>query len=107
MEESRRPIILEPPENAETWDRNRGDTSFEIDGSALRNRFREFFRNFRNGNVYVYRDALVRHWNRSEFFIEIDLSHLNEYDEILFNNLQVKKTKIKCFYFHSSYIIYN
>ena len=62
---------------------------FETDGSVLRRNFREFFRTFRLGNVYIYRDALMRHWNREEYFIEVDLAHVSQFDEGLFNNLQV------------------
>jgi hypothetical protein len=66
-------------------------TAFEIEGANARQRFREFFRNFRQGHTYIYRDALIRHWNRGEYFVEVDLAHLNEYDDILLNALQVIK----------------
>lgn len=80
-------MVLEPPGELI---RNRGNLDFDTDvkGAAARQRFREFFRNFRQGNVFIYRETLVRQWNRREFFVEVDLSHVNEYDEILFNNLQ-------------------
>lgn len=63
-------------------------------GAAIRSRFREFFRNFRLDNVYPYRDALVRHWNQREYFIEVELAHLGQYDETLFNYIQVSLTYI-------------
>jgi len=63
---------------------------FNIEGSNARSRFREFFRNYRLDNVFIYRDALIRNWNRRHYFVEVDLSHLNQFDEILFNNLQVQ-----------------
>lgn len=87
-DEIRRPVVLQPPDLNDSWGSN-NLVNFEIDGSGARNRFREFFRNFRLENVYLYRDALIRHWNRKELFVEVDLSHLNQFDEILFNNLQV------------------
>ena len=87
MEEARAPTVLEPP-GEPVRNRGGGGLDFEVEGSAARQRFREFFRNFRQGNVFVYREALMRQWNRREFFVEVDLAHMNEYDEVLFNNLQ-------------------
>jgi hypothetical protein len=87
-DESRAPVVLQPPDAGDTWGGSRL-VNFDIDGSSARNRFREFFRNFRLENVFIYRDALIRHWNRKEMFVEVDLSHLNQFDEVLFNNLQV------------------
>lgn len=82
---SRRPIVLqrggEGLENAAN--------SYQLDGSTGKIRFREFFRNFRLGSVYIYRDALIRQWDRREYYVEVDIAHVNEYDEILFNNIQV------------------
>ena len=62
----------------------------EINGPSAKIRFREFFRNFRNGGVYAYRDELLRRWNRNEYYVEVDLSDLNEYDELLFNMIQTR-----------------
>lgn len=87
-EETRRPVVLQPPDLGDSWG-SRSSVNFDIEGSSARNRFREFFRNFRVDNVYIYRDALIRHWNRKELFVEVELAHLNQFDEILFNNLQV------------------
>jgi len=87
MDDSRAPVVLEPAgAMPSTTDRSL-NSDFEIQGSTARHRFREFFRNFRQGNVYKYRDALVRQWNRREYFVDVDLAHVNEYDEVLFNNL--------------------
>ena len=33
--------------------------------------------------------VLIRNWNKNEYYIEVDLAHINEYDEALFINLQV------------------
>ncbi|KAJ1428371.1 MCM2/3/5 family-domain-containing protein [Ochromonadaceae sp. CCMP2298] len=73
-------------------------TNFDIDGSSARNRFREFFRNFQLENVYIYRDALIRNWNRKELFVEVDLFHLNQFDEVLFNTLQTRPNDIMSFF---------
>jgi hypothetical protein len=55
-----------------------------------RRRFREFFRNYQKDSIFIYRDALILRWGRREYFVEVDLAHLNEFDEVLYNNLQVK-----------------
>lgn len=57
--------------------------------NQARLRFREFVKSFRQGNVYFYRDALTRQFGKNEYCLEIDLAHVNEYDEMLFNSLQV------------------
>lgn len=79
-------IVLAPRDDEYT----RASTAENPEGANARLRFREFFRNFRIGNVYLYRDALVRNWNRREYFVEIDLLHLSEFDDGLFNALQVR-----------------
>jgi DNA replicative helicase MCM subunit Mcm2 (Cdc46/Mcm family) len=89
-EEYRRPVVLQPPEAGDSWGGS-VSTDYDIDGSTTRSRFREFFRNFRIDNVFIYRDSLIRHWNRRELFVEVDLSHLNQYDPVLFNSLQVEQ----------------
>jgi len=55
----------------------------------IRRRFREFFRNYQVRSEFIYRDRLIHQWGRHEHFIEVDLAHLNEFDEILYNSLQV------------------
>ena len=88
--ESRQPVVLQPPDTNASWSNSDGGLiNFNIEGSNARSRFREFFRNFRLDNVFIYRDALIRNWNRRDYYVEVDLSHLNQFDEILFNNLQV------------------
>eukprot|EP00605_Chrysophyceae_sp_TOSAG23-4_P000993 GSChrysophyteH1.ASY1.ANO1.1094.1 assembled CDS len=89
------PVVLESYSDP-TADLTRNlDINFEnIPGATVRARFREFFRNFRQGNVFIYRDALVRQWNRREYFVDVDLAHINEYDEVLFNNLQSRPEDI-------------
>ena len=64
--------------------------AFRLSGAQARQRFREFFKHFRLGNTFVYRDSLVRHLHREEFFVEVDLAHVQEYDDKLFNNLHDK-----------------
>ena len=80
IDESRAPVVLESFSESTDTSRNL-NSNFEIPGATARAHFREFFRNFRLGNVYIYRDALVRQWNRGEYFIDVDLAHVNEDDE--------------------------
>ena len=98
MEGSRAPIVLEPAGSASAAIDRSLNNDFELQGSTVRHRFREFFRNFRQGNVYKYRDALVRQWNRREYYVDVDLAHVNEYDEVLFNNLQSRPDHIMPFF---------
>lgn len=86
--ESRPIVILEPPEHASSWGQ-RNDLNFEFEGLTARAKFREFFRNFRVDSVYIYREALIRNWNRGIFSVDVDCSHLNEFDEVLLHHLQV------------------
>jgi len=85
--------VLEPVNGAHE-ERMQVGADFEMEGSLVRRSFREFFRNFRVGAVFPYSDALVRQYNRREFFIEVDLAHVHEYDEVLFNNLQSRPSEL-------------
>lgn len=96
-EDISRVTVLQPPDNVDSWGRNR-TVNYEVDGSNARIRFREFFRNFKLDNVFLYRDALVRNWSRNLYFVEVDLAHLNEFDEALFNSLQTRPTEIMHFF---------
>ena len=89
-DESLRPVVIEPPGDYVGRERaGARNSEYDIEGSAARRRFRELFRNFRKGNIYIYRDSLLRHWSRKEFFVEVDVGHINEYDDILLQSLQV------------------
>ena len=92
MGDTRAAVVLQPLGEIAVRDIHQlaDGTGYEIEGAAARQRFREFFRNYHgSNNVYIYRDALVRQWMRREYFVEVDMAHVNEYDEVLFNNLQV------------------
>ena len=93
MDSSGPATVLQPVGQA--MDERSYGQGFEIESNQeARHRFREFFRNFRQGNLYTYREALVRQFNRQDYFIEVDLAHVNEYDDKLYNNLQSKPDKI-------------
>lgn len=105
------PIVLEKYNNNEnisnyylnSWEGNNlngigNDRDYEITGSVARMKFREFFRNYRFGNVYYYREALLRHWTQGLYYIEVDLAHIFEFDDVLLNCLQVS------YYYYFDYL---
>eukprot|EP01038_Epipyxis_sp_PR26KG_P005704 gene5704-7872_t len=99
MEEYRHPIVIQAPYDPATASvrQTEGlDLSYDLQGHTIRNRFREFFRNFKKDNllIYTYRNALVRQWNRNEYFIEVDLADLNQFDAALTENLQSRPSEI-------------
>lgn len=91
----RAPFVLER-NSEEAPERNRWDgaiphdNDYKISGATARAKFREFFRNYRVGSVYHYREALLRHWNKGEHFVEVDIAHVYEFDDVLLNCLQVR-----------------
>lgn len=91
----RAPFVLERnTDDAPQWSSWDGVTptesdGYKISGSEARRKFREFFRNYRLGNVYYYREALLRNWNKEQYFVEVDIAHIYEYDDVLLNCLQV------------------
>lgn len=82
-------VVLEPPDNDLSWG-NKTNLNFDFDGKVARVKFREFFRNFRLDNIYLYRESLIRNWNRNLFYIEVDCAHISEFDEVLLHHLQVR-----------------
>lgn len=91
----RAPFVLERnTEDAPQWNSwdgaiSRDNDSYKISGATARAKFREFFRNYRLGNLYFYREALLRNWNKGDYFVEVDIAHVYEFDDILLNCLQV------------------
>ena len=95
---------------------NAPDEERPIDTDALRRHYREFLRNYRQGNRYIYRDRLLRmhrrhhstvedgadpnnnnanlsaggtsgDWNPNKSYIHVDLAHVGEYDAALLGQL--------------------
>ena len=50
--------------------------SYEVQKEDAIIRFREFFRNFRRNNIFIYRENLQRQYSHSEHYIEVDLAHV-------------------------------
>jgi hypothetical protein len=66
------------------------EAQYSLTGHQARRGFAEFFRNFRIGGVFHYREALLRNWNKRHFFVELNLAHVYEYNDMLLNALQVR-----------------
>lgn len=67
-----------------------GDRAESRDSNSrygIQNRFREFLRHFREGNIYYYRDQLMANYRKRLFCILVDLAHVNAYDPQLQNYL--------------------
>jgi hypothetical protein len=65
------------------------DAQYTLTGNQARKGFSEFFKNFRIGGVFHYREALLRNWNKKHYFVEVNLAHVYEYNDMLLNALQV------------------
>jgi hypothetical protein len=68
-----------------------GASGLDLPGSTLRQLFRDFFRTFHIGTNYIYRDALLHHYNKGEYFIEVDLGHVTQFSDALFASLEVSR----------------
>jgi len=66
-----------------------------VNRQALKNRFKTFLREFREGNmaVYKYRDMLKRHYNLRQFYIEVKIEDLTHFDEELADKLYKTPTE--------------
>lgn len=59
-----------------------------IDLLAVKQRFKDFIREFHEGNyVYCYRDQLKHHYNLGEYWLEVSLDDLTNFDEALADKL--------------------
>ena len=61
--------------------------------SAARRKFRDFIRNFRSGNRFLYRETLLQNYRKSIYYLEVSLSDLNSYDENLQEALRKEPSK--------------
>lgn len=66
------------------------DAQYNLTGHQARRGFTEFFKNFRIGGVFHYREALLRNWNKKQYYIEVNLAHVYEFNDMLLNALQVR-----------------
>lgn len=65
------------------------DPTEQLQPHEAKNRFREFIRNFRKASsqIFIYREQLLRNFHKRKYHIEIELEHLNYYDNILLDLL--------------------
>ncbi|SAM02635.1 hypothetical protein [Absidia glauca] len=76
------------------WDRGQIYSTSVLPGerhinsrSELKSHYLEFIQNFRLGNSYVYRDQLQEHLMLKQYYLQVDMSHLINYNASLANNL--------------------
>lgn len=74
-------------QNLQSEDGN--DGAGGIQPHDAKNRFREFLRNFRHvrSQVFVYRQQLLQNFTKRLYYVEVELEHLNNYDEVLLDLL--------------------
>jgi hypothetical protein len=66
----------------------------ELTAVRAKNRFREFIRNFREANVFPYRDQLNRNYIKHDNYLEVDLGHVQAYDPLLQDLLHKQKQHV-------------
>lgn len=49
---------------------------------------REFVRNFRLGSDFLYRNQLLQRYRRGQYWLEINIGHLHDYEARLLKHLQ-------------------
>eukprot|EP00045_Choanoeca_perplexa_P001578 m.20683 g.20683 ORF g.20683 m.20683 type:complete len:724 (-) comp11042_c0_seq1:73-2244(-) len=49
----------------------------------------DFLDQFRDGNQFIYRDQLRRHYHNKQYFVEVELNHLSGFDPNLVKALQL------------------
>ncbi|KAK7488402.1 hypothetical protein BaRGS_00020376 [Batillaria attramentaria] len=60
----------------------------QIDRLQVKKRFKEFIRQFHEGNFsYRYRDQLKRHYNLGQFWLDVELDDVSSFDETLAEKL--------------------
>ena len=65
-----------------------GDGGGQVSKLSIRQRFREFIRNFRQGNNFVYRNQLLQRWRKRDFYLNVDLQDVLSYDPELNDLIQ-------------------
>lgn len=66
-------------------DEDRGETR-----ESAQTKFREFFRSYRVGAVFPYRDQLLQRFRKREFYLEVNLRDLLNYDPALHELIQLQ-----------------
>lgn len=86
-----RTVVLEPIDESyqyNDWTEETGE-DFNSSNATIKLKFKEFIKNFSLENIFHYRELLLKQYNRRSYFISIDISHIREFDEVLFNKLLV------------------
>ena len=68
----------------------RGSSSDKLSNQKVKDRFREFIKNFHPASsaVFVYREQLLRNFRREIYKVEVNLEDLHNYDAILLDLLR-------------------
>ena len=64
-----------------------GDEDDHEDVIQAQKKLREFIRNYREGNIYPYREQLQQRWRKRETFLEVNFAHLQEYNHDLMSKI--------------------
>ena len=62
--------------------------STQLTRQSVKHRFREFIRNFRQGNNFLYRNQLLQRWRKRDFHMTVDLQDVLSYDSELNDLIQ-------------------
>ncbi|KAM7289459.1 DNA replication licensing factor mcm5 [Ixodes scapularis] len=66
----------------------------QINLQAIKRRFRDFFRQFHEGNFnYRYRDQLKQHYNMGQYWLEVSMEDISSFDEVLADKLSKQPTE--------------
>ena len=60
----------------------------DISPNQAKSRLREFIRNYRERDIFVYRDQLLQKYRKRDNYLTVDMVHLNAYDPVLQDLLQ-------------------
>jgi DNA replication licensing factor MCM5 len=70
-----------------------GNDRLQLTVSMGRRKFRDFVRNFRSGNRFIYRETLLQNYRKSIYCLEVSLNDLNSYDVDLEEALRMQPSK--------------
>jgi DNA replication licensing factor MCM5 len=69
-------------------DNGLGQESTDVSPNQAKSRLREFIRNYRERDIFVYRDQLLQRYRKGDNYLDVDLAHLNAYDPVLQDMIQ-------------------
>jgi DNA replication licensing factor MCM5 len=92
---SRKGLPMDGWDNAPVYHANLGmqgsadnENSTDVSPNQAKSRLREFIRNYRERDIFIYRDQLLSRYRKNDNYLTVDLAHLNAYDPILQDLIQ-------------------